>query len=141
MSQSFLAATAASAKVATISLGEGLTNTESPLLLELVTKAGLMPVLTGSEAYTFFAPSEQTLQQYKEARPEVLKQLLSQHIVKGTLTTSDLKDGSELTSINGSTIKVYRKKGAVIVNGMRVKEGDKLYTNGVWHQLNGCFTL
>lgn len=138
--QTFLAASAATARVANMSLGEGLASTERQMLLNLVTKSGLMPVLSGSEAYTFFAPSEQSLQQYQDAKPEELRQLLSQHIVKGSLTSADLKDGSTIKSINGNTIRVYRKKGAVIVNGMRVKEADQMFANGVWHQLNGCFT-
>lgn len=139
--QAFMARSVAPAKAEKVSIAEGLTGTEHQLLLQLVTKAGLMPLLSGADTYTFFAPSGAALQPYHNAKPEELRNLLSQHIVKGSLSADELKDGSTLKTINGSTIRVYRKKGTIHINGKRLHETDQLYANGVWHQLNGCLTV
>ncbi|GGK73161.1 hypothetical protein GCM10011405_21600 [Rufibacter glacialis] len=136
--QSLMGKVAASAKVSSLSLGEGIAQ-QNPLLLELVTRAGLMPVLSNGEAYTFFAPAESTLAQHQQDSPEQLKAFLEQHIVKGSLTTQDLRDGADLTSLRGSSLRICRKKGDILVSGVRLTQPDQLFSNGVWHQMNGAF--
>ncbi|MGV3538870.1 MAG: fasciclin domain-containing protein [Rufibacter sp.] len=138
--QSFLAAgTSASTKAARMSVGEGLAAHNQQELLELVTKAGLMPLLSNGEAYTFFTPSAEALAKYQGEAPETIKAFLSKHIVKGALTTADLKDGSDIRTIDGSKLRICRKKGAVIVDGVRLQTTDQVFSNGVMHQLKGAF--
>jgi uncharacterized surface protein with fasciclin (FAS1) repeats len=129
---------AATAKVAQMTLAEGLTH-QHTLLLELVTKAGLMPLLSHNEPYTFFAPSEAALAPYKNASPDELREFLGQHLVASSLTSEDLKDGTDIKNINGNNLRIYRKKDAILVDGVRLQETDQMFTNGVWHQLNGAF--
>ncbi|AKQ47053.1 hypothetical protein TH63_17665 [Rufibacter radiotolerans] len=128
---------AATAKMAHMTLAEGITHKQT-LLLELVTKAGLMPLLSHSDPYTFFAPSEAALAAYKDASPEDLRAFLGQHLVASSITSEDLKDGTDIKNINGNNLRIYRKKGAILVDGVKLLESDQLYTNGVWHQLNGA---
>ncbi|WP_210489818.1 fasciclin domain-containing protein [Rufibacter aurantiacus] len=135
--QSLVAKVAAVSKVNQTSLGEGIAQ-KDPVLLDLVTKAGLMPMLTNGGEYTFFAPSGQALTQHQNDSPEQLRSFLEQHIVKGTLTTEDLRDGADIKSMGGNNLRVCRKKGNVMVSGLRLVKSDQLYMNGVWHQLSGA---
>ncbi len=138
--QAFLATgTSASAKTARMSVGEGLAANNQQELLELVTKAGLMPLLSNGEAYTFFAPSPQALAKYQSEAPETLRSFLSKHIVKGAYTAADLRDGADVQTINGGKLRICKKKGAVIVDGVRLQATDQVFANGVMHQLKGAF--
>ncbi|WP_205504301.1 fasciclin domain-containing protein [Rufibacter psychrotolerans] len=128
----------ASSKVARLSLAEGIAQKDR-LLLDLVTKAGLMPVLSSGEELTFFAPSAQALALHQNDSPDQLRSFLEQHIVKGTFTKEALRDGADLKTLSGTNLRICKKKGAVLVSGVRLKETDQLYANGVWHRLNGAF--
>ncbi|MBC3539507.1 fasciclin domain-containing protein [Rufibacter sediminis] len=135
--QSLEAKVASTSKVANLSMGEGIAQKDR-LLLDLVTKAGLMPVLSNGEEHTFFVPSAQALTQHQNDSPDQLRAFLEQHMVKGSLTTEDLRDGADIKTLNGNTLRVCRKKGALLVSGVRLLQSDQLYLNGVWHQLNGA---
>lgn len=138
--QAFLAAGAVvSAKTARMSIGEGIAANNQEVLLDLITKAGLMPLLSNGGAYTFFAPSEEALMKYQGDTPEKLRTLFSKHIVASILTTAALKDGSDLKTIDGTTLRICRKKGAIILDGVRLEESDQLFANGIVHQLKGAF--
>ncbi|WP_192822560.1 fasciclin domain-containing protein [Rufibacter sp. LB8] len=140
--QSFLAAGAATtSKTARMSMGEGLAANNQQLLLDLVTKAGLMPLLSSGDTYTFFVPSAQALTAYQDAAPDKLRSFFSKHIIAGALTTADLRDGSDLKTIDGSKLRICKKKGATIVAGVRLQQEDQLFANGVIHQLKGAFQL
>lgn len=138
--QSFLAAgTSVAAKTTRMSVGEGIAANNQQVLLDLVTKAGLMPLLTNGEAYTFFAPSPAAMAKYQGEAPETVKVFLSKHIVKGTLTAADLKDGADIRTIDSSKLRICKKKGTVMVDGVRLQTTDQVFANGVMHQLGGAF--
>ncbi|RNI26982.1 fasciclin domain-containing protein [Rufibacter latericius] len=134
--QSMVAKVASATKVTNMSLAEGIAQKDRTLL-DLVTKAGLMPVLSGAGEYTFFAPSSATIAQHQNDSPDQLKTFLEQHIVQGTLTSDDLRDGADLKTLNGNNLRICRKKGNLMVSGVRLLTTDQQYMNGVWHQLNG----
>ncbi|ALI98993.1 hypothetical protein DC20_08420 [Rufibacter tibetensis] len=136
--QSLTAKLAATASITNQSLGEGIAQ-KNQLLLDMVTKAGLMPILSNGEEYTLFAPSASALTHHQNDSPDQLKTYLEQHIVKGSLTTEDLKDGADLKTINGNSLRICRKKGELLVSGVKLAKSDQRYLNGVWHQLNGSF--
>ncbi|WP_207433716.1 fasciclin domain-containing protein [Sabulibacter ruber] len=136
--QAFMAEVAATSKVARMSMAEGIAQKDR-LLLDLVTKAGLMPVLSNGEEHTLFAPSEQALMLHQGDSPDQLRAFLEQHIVKGALTKDALRDGANLKTLSGNSLRICRKKGTVMVSGVRLEETDQLYANGVWHRLNGAF--
>jgi uncharacterized surface protein with fasciclin (FAS1) repeats len=138
LGQAFMADVVSKTKVFRVQLVEGLAK-KDPHLLDLVTKAGLLPMLSGEKEYTIFAPSPQALVQHNQDTPDNLKAFLSRHIVQGTLTTQDLADGADIKTISGESLRICRKKGVLLINGVRLTETDKLYANGVWHRLNGSF--
>jgi len=76
-------------------------------LVAAVKAAGLVDTLSGPGPFTVFAPTNQGFSDIKSTvdtllKPENkgdLKNVLSYHVVPGTYTAADLKDGQELTTV------------------------------------------
>lgn len=74
----------------------------------------------------------------KNLGPEIMRDTLMSHHVKGCFFSSDLKDGQSLKSFNGHDLKVsVDSKGCVSVNGVKVLEADIITKNGVVHIIDG----
>jgi uncharacterized surface protein with fasciclin (FAS1) repeats len=105
-----------------------------------VETAGLTDTLnTGT--FTVFAPSNEAFfniapEDYKALleSPTELKSVLTYHVVEGKMMLSDLKDGQELTTVQGEklTVKVGSDK-TVTVNGAKITEADITASNGIIH--------
>ena len=112
-----------------------ISSKQRPLLTQLLTQAGLVPTLSGSGPFTLFAPSEEALRKIQSENPERLREILSNHIVQGTFTCADLKEGVPMPTLSGKTITIMRKKDRVLVNGVEVTHKDNSANNGVMHQV------
>lgn len=112
---------------------------DRPVLVSLLTTAGLVPVLSGDAPYTLFAPPEAELQALKNEPSEKIRMVMAGHIVKGKYTEKDLKDGAKLEALNGKTVTICRKKGT-LVNGVSITKPDTELKNGMVHVLNSLLT-
>ncbi|MBB6609561.1 fasciclin domain-containing protein [Pontibacter sp. Tf4] len=112
---------------------------ERPVLVELLTTAGLLPVLSGDAPYTLFAPPEAALKALKGQPADKVKLVMSGHIVKGKYTEKDLKDGAKLETLNGQNITICRKTNT-LVNGVAITKADTELKNGVVHDLSSTLT-
>ncbi|MDX5420922.1 MAG: fasciclin domain-containing protein [Hymenobacteraceae bacterium] len=110
---------------------------ERPVLADLVTKAGLTPLLSGSGTYTLLAPPEEDLQSLRNESPQRLRAIVSGHILKGQYQESDLKDGASVETLAGTKINVCRVRGYTLVDGLRINSADKAVKNGVVHSIGG----
>ena len=124
----------AQAKTAPATIAETCAKTD--VLNNAILKADLVPLLSGTGPFTFFIPSGQALQQWQEGNPEVMKQVLLNHLVAGRYSLTDLSDGARLTTLGGSTITVIRKKDQVMINGTPVTQGDHAAGNGMMHTIS-----
>ena len=61
-----------------------------------------------------------------------LPDILKNHVVAGSVLSSDLKEGQELTTLGGGKLKVTLAGGAK-VNGVPVTKADIKATNGIIH--------
>ena len=102
--------------------------------------AGLTDTLNAGN-FTVFAPSDAAfsnmpLEDYKALleNSTELKNVLTYHVVEGKMMLNDLKDGQELTTVQGQnlTIKVGSDK-VVTINGAKITEADITASNGVIH--------
>jgi uncharacterized surface protein with fasciclin (FAS1) repeats len=107
-----------------------------PLLVELLAQAGLAPLLSSPEPYTFFIPSEEACEKLRGQKPEMIRLVLSYHLVKGSHPVQSLKEGARLRTIMGESISVLRKKEDVFINGARVVGEDNVSRNGICHHLD-----
>ncbi len=113
---------------------------ERPVLIDLLTTAGLVPVLSGNSPYTLFAPPEADLTNLKNEPAERIRLVMAGHLVKGRYTEKDLKDGAKLEALNGKTITICRKKNTLI-NGVSITKPDTEVKNGIIHGLSSALSF
>jgi len=113
-------------------------------LAAAVKAAGLVETLQGEGPFTVFAPTDAAFAAIqsevdKLLKPENKKELskiLTYHVVSGTLKAADLKDGQELTTVEGSKLKVVMKDGKVTLGDAKVTTADINASNGVIHVID-----
>lgn len=122
----------------------------------LVEEAGLAPLLDGPVPYTILVPSDDALAALDgvdlgegEVRKEALGELLSAHILPGTILSEDIAnaiaqgDGTaELPNMAGGAITATQADGAVTLSladgdTVTVTAADERYDNGVIHRIDG----
>ena len=72
----------------------------------------------------------------KPANKADLKKVLTYHVVPGTYTAADLKDGQELTTVEGGKLTVSVDGDMVKVNEATVEKADVNASNGVVHVID-----
>jgi uncharacterized surface protein with fasciclin (FAS1) repeats len=112
----------------------------------MIQAVGFDTFLHDTGPYTVFVPTDsayakldtaftQTL--YDTANEGTLRDLLLYHVVKGKYLAADLKDGLELTTIEGGKLKFTKNGEYWIINGSSFLETyDIKSTNGVIHTIN-----
>ncbi|MTD44701.1 fasciclin domain-containing protein [Conexibacter sp. W3-3-2] len=114
-------------------------------LVQAVTAADLVETLQGEGPFTVFAPSNAAFEAANDVvapllEPDMKAQLadvLTYHVVPGKLTAADLKDGDELTTVQGGKLTVKVADGAVTINDIPVEMPDVEASNGVVHVIGG----
>ena len=116
-----------------------------------VKAAGLVEALSGEGPFTVFAPTNAAFDKLPKGalegllKPESkakLQGVLKYHVIAGRLLAADLRDGQELTTLNGAKLKVSNQGGKVTVsNGtdapVTVQIADVISKNGVTHVIDG----
>jgi uncharacterized surface protein with fasciclin (FAS1) repeats len=69
--------------------------------------------------------------------PNLLKEVLTYHVVSDTYLASDITDGLTLPTVNGETILFNITDDGVTVNGKAVVFADISASNGVIHKIDG----
>lgn len=116
----------------------------SQLLLALK-QTELAGRLGGEGPYTVFAPSNAAFGGLPHGamagllRPESkqnLTGLLGYHILPSRLLALDLRDGQELTTLEGQKLKIGVQGEVITVNGARVTTPDVVSKNGIIHVID-----
>lgn len=108
-------------------------------LTKLVGEAGLADTLRGSGPYTVFAPSDEAFKKVPAktmaelaANKDMLRALLTYHVVPGKVMAADVKNG-KTKSVNGADLSFARAGTFVTVEDAVVETADVGVTNGVVH--------
>ncbi|WP_416675612.1 fasciclin domain-containing protein [Egbenema bharatensis] len=113
-------------------------------LVAALTEAELAEVLAGEGPFTVFAPTDEAFAALPEGtleqlllpeNREILIQILTYHVVPGTVTSDQLESG-EVETVEGSTVNVMVGGEAVMINEANVVEADILASNGVIHVID-----
>jgi len=113
-------------------------------LVQAVKAAGLTEELSGKGPYTVFAPTDKafaalpkgTVQKLlKPENREILKKILTYHVVSGEVGSSTLKPG-QVKTVEGSSVRVKVSGSNVMVNDARVTSPDIKASNGVIHVID-----
>lgn len=121
-----------------------IATTDAKTLAAAVTAAGLVDTLQGEGPFTVFAPTDAAFADIQSEVDNLLKpenkaelsKILTYHVVSGKMGAADLKDGQELTTVEGSKLKVMVKDGKVTVGNAKVTLADIEASNGVIHVID-----
>jgi len=111
-------------------------------LVAAVTAAGLVETLKGAGPFTIFAPTNAAFTALPAGtvdnllKPEnkgKLTNILTYHVVAGSVKAADLKDGQKVKTLQGEELTVTIKDGKVKINGANVSAADLVGSNGVVH--------
>jgi uncharacterized surface protein with fasciclin (FAS1) repeats len=114
-------------------------------LVAAVKAAGLVETLKGDGPFTVFAPTDEafaklpkgTLESLlKPENKDKLAAILTYHVVAGKVLAADVVKIDSAKTVNGQSVKVSTKGGAVMVDGAKVLKTDVLGTNGVIHVID-----
>ncbi|WP_303311326.1 fasciclin domain-containing protein [Hymenobacter sp. BT730] len=118
---------------------------EHTTLVAAVKAAGLVETLKGSGPFTVFAPTNAAFNELPNGamaglmKPESKAKLagvLTYHVIAGRIMAADLKDGQQLTTVNGEKIKISVKDGQVMINNAAITIPDVVSSNGITHVIN-----
>lgn len=118
-------------------------------VVDLVKKAGLVDTLKSTGPFTVFAPDNAAFEAVPKAtldkvagNPELLKTVLTYHVVPGTYTTADLRamaaKGETVTTVQGGTLSFKMMDNKVMVvdatgQQVAIETPDVISSNGVTH--------
>lgn len=110
-------------------------------LVAAVAAAGLVDTLKGPGPFTVFAPTNAAFDKLPAGTVDTLLMpankadltgVLTYHVVPGRYTAAELKNGMELTTVQGKKLKISNMNGKIMVNGMAtVETADVISSNGV----------
>jgi uncharacterized surface protein with fasciclin (FAS1) repeats len=111
-------------------------------LAKLLTDAGLIDTLKGAGPFTVFAPTDEAFAKVPKETldklgkdKEMLKKVLTYHVVAGKVLAADVKPG-DVPTVAGPTIKITVDGGKVKVNDANVTATDIMASNGVIHVID-----
>jgi uncharacterized surface protein with fasciclin (FAS1) repeats len=111
-------------------------------LSKLINDAGLADTLRGPGPYTVFAPSDEafkavpakTLDELSKDK-ELLKSVLSYHVLPGNVAAAEVKNGTAKT-VQGASVALSRAGSFVTVEDAVVTQPDVKASNGVVHVID-----
>jgi len=125
-------------------------NDQFSTLVAALQKAGLVSILEGAGPYTVFAPTNDAFNALfaqlgvsglNDLSAETLKPILLNHVVSGSVKSTDISTGYVATANNtgpsSTNIKVFVQKGSsVMVDMSKVTSADIIASNGVIHVID-----
>ncbi len=121
-----------------------ISTTNCKTLAAAAKAAGLVETLQGKGPFTVFAPADSAFVAIQAEVDKLLKtenksnlsKILTYHVVSGKMHAADLKDGQELTTVEGSKLKILIKDGTGTVGNAKVTTADIGASNGVIHVID-----
>lgn len=114
-------------------------------LVAAVTAAGLVETLKGAGPFTIFAPTNAAFGALpagtvdgllKPESKDALTNILTYHVVSGSVKAADLQDGQKVKTLQGEELTVSIKDGKVMINGANVTAADLMGSNGLVHVID-----
>jgi uncharacterized surface protein with fasciclin (FAS1) repeats len=111
-------------------------------LAKLINDAGLAETLRGDGPYTVFAPSDEAFKAVPAATlqalasdKELLKSVLTFHVLPGKVSGADVKNGNAKT-VQGANVALSKSGSFITVEDAVVTQADVPASNGVVHVID-----
>jgi uncharacterized surface protein with fasciclin (FAS1) repeats len=111
-------------------------------LNRLIADAGLADTLKGTGPFTVFAPTDEAFKavpaktmQELAADKEMLKAVLTYHVIPGKVSAAEVKNGNVKT-VNGANVALSKAGTFVTVEEAMVQQADVAASNGVVHVID-----
>jgi uncharacterized surface protein with fasciclin (FAS1) repeats len=115
--------------------------------LQAVDYSGLRDLLEGDGPYTIFAPTDEAFARLSSDGREMLlhdhkdlREILKYHVVKGIVTSDDLRRLGSVRALEGRELSFYQWAGQTTVNGAQIVKSDIWCKNGVVHTIDRLVT-
>ncbi len=112
-------------------------------LAKALTEAGLIETLKGKGPFTVFAPTDEAFAKLPKGTVEALLKdkkkltaILTYHVVAGKVMAADAAKLTTAKTVNGKSLKISAKNGAVMINDAKVVKADIETSNGVIHVID-----
>ncbi len=136
-------ATVSAAQTSSVSVADALArDPQLSTLNSLVTKAGLVDTLKGAGPFTVFAPTNDAFKAVPQktldevaANADLLKSVLTYHVLPAKVSAADVKTGNVKT-VQGANVAVSKAGEFVTVEDAMVQKADIAATNGVIHTVD-----
>jgi len=120
------------------------------ILLSLVDEADLAETLSSEGPFTLFAPTNDAFDEIPDEfisfwreDGDALKNVLMYHVLNGAILSTDLVDGGDYKTLEGSDLHVHDMGGVPEIGNealdyfVNITEADVTASNGVIHIING----
>ncbi|CAI0647016.1 unnamed protein product [Colletotrichum noveboracense] len=109
-----------------------------PAFLGALYAAKLIPAISNEKNVTIFAPRNEAFQRIagsvKNMDSNAVKKFLNYHVVPGrVLASSDLKNGTNLTTLASQSLRTIRSGNNLFLNSAQIIQPDILIANGIMH--------
>jgi uncharacterized surface protein with fasciclin (FAS1) repeats len=113
-------------------------------LVSALTQANLVATLQGDGPFTVFAPTDQAFTDAgidlstfdTDEENQTLVDILTYHVVSGSVLSTDLTDGMTATALNNDELTFAVSADDVKVNDAQVSSADVIASNGVIHVID-----
>ena len=112
-------------------------------LVAAVQAAGLVETLKGKGPFTVFAPTDEAFAKLPPGTLEALLKdkakltaILTYHVVPGDVRAAQAMKLTSAKTVNGQSLKVMTKDGAVMIDNAKVVKADIVAKNGVIHVID-----
>ncbi|GAC1381108.1 MAG: hypothetical protein NVSMB45_05410 [Ginsengibacter sp.] len=149
-SKSHLTTSSVAAPTTTKSLLDNVSaSMDHTLFIAALQSSGVDNLLSGKKNYTVFAPTDEAFKKLphggvnsmlKASNKEVLHQMIINHIAESKFTSATLKDGMTLKMLGGKAFKIENKDGRIMINGVSIRSGETVCTNGTLFITDGLIT-
>jgi len=111
-------------------------------LAQALKAADLVETLKGPGPFTVFAPTDEAFRNLppgavevllKPENKELLRSILTYHVVQGRVTAADVVKLTSAKTVNGEELRISVLKGVVRLNDVRVTKTDIAASNGLIH--------
>ena len=112
-------------------------------LAKLVGDAGLVETLKSKGPFTVFAPTDKAFEKLPKkvvdavtSDKKLLTQVLTYHVIAGTVKSTDLSNGLKAKTVQGEAITVNIHGKSVRFNQSNLVKADIMASNGVIHVID-----